>query len=114
MAARVTICWFLLVSATNRHQIIIYLATALATFTGAFLFATLLFQCSPPSFLWDKTQSGVCLEMDFTIMAAALYSVAAILSDLATVALSAVTVWKLELDIKTKICLIPVLSMGCM
>ncbi|CVK96091.1 related to integral membrane protein PTH11 [Fusarium proliferatum] len=113
VAARVTICWFLLVSATNRHQIIIYLATALATFTGVFLLATLLFQCNPASFLWDKSQSGVCVGMDFTVMAAALYSVATILSDLATVSLSAVTVWKLDLDMKTKVCLIPVLSMGC-
>ncbi|QGI86103.1 hypothetical protein CEK25_012832 [Fusarium fujikuroi] len=94
-------------------KIIIYLATALATMTGVFLFATLLFQCSPASFLWDSSQSGVCVGMDFTILATVLYSVPAILSDLATVSLSAVTVWKLELYIKTKVCLIPILSMGC-
>ncbi|QGI85916.1 hypothetical protein CEK25_012645 [Fusarium fujikuroi] len=69
-------------------------------------------KCNPASFLWDKSQSGVCVGLDFTVMAAALYSVATILSDLATVSLSAVTVWKLDLDMKTKVCLIPVLSMG--
>ncbi|CCT74141.1 related to integral membrane protein PTH11 [Fusarium fujikuroi IMI 58289] len=77
------------------------------------IFMTVKWQPGPASFLWDSSQSGVCVGMDFTILATVLYSVPAILSDLATVSLSAVTVWKLELYIKTKVCLIPILSMGC-
>lgn len=81
---------------------------------AAFFFVT-LFQCNPISYFWNtSTQEGTCVNIEIVIALGYLYSVFSIISDFTFAILPAFIVMTLQLKLRTKIALIPLLAMGCM
>ncbi|KAF2265739.1 hypothetical protein CC78DRAFT_598319 [Lojkania enalia] len=114
ISVKVSIGLFLLrVTVSRVHRWIIYIAMGATAVTGSvFFFATLL-QCNPISYFWDKSQPGTCLNMDVIIGLTFWYSAVSALCDFTFGLLPVFLVWRLNMDRRTKIALVPLLSMGC-
>jgi len=114
ISAKLSIGWFLLrVIVSKVHKWIIYFAMGTTAFSCAMLFFVTLFQCSPISFFWTRQPPGKCINADIVVTIATVYSVTAVISDFIFALLPGVIIWKLQLDKKTKLLLIPLLAMGC-
>ena len=116
ITSKLSIGWFLLRIAIKRiHSWIIYAAMAMSVIAGVVFFFVTLFQCNPISYFWDKTtQDGECISMEIIIGLGYLYSVFSIISDFTFALIPAFLVWNLQLNRRTKMALIPLLTMGCM
>lgn len=112
--SKISIGWFLLRVATNKiHRLIIYGAMGATALSCAVFFFVTLFQCSPISYFWNEDQPGQCIDIEVIIALAILYSVFAVISDFIFAILPGVIVWKLQLQKRTKLLLLPLLAMGC-
>lgn len=80
--------------------------------TGLTFFFVTIFQCHPVSYFYDKSQDGTCVDMNVVIALGFVYSVSSIITDFTFAILPALIVWNLQLKRRTKIALIPLLTMG--
>jgi len=112
--AKASIGFFLLRVAVVRIQRqIIYAVVSTTVVVGTvFLFVT-VFECSPVSYFWNRTQPGHCVSIDVIIGLTYFYSVVNAICDFTFGLLPVFLVWNLKMDRKVKIILIPVLGMGC-
>lgn len=107
-------CFLLRISVRRLHTWIIYAAMFISTVACTALFFVTLFQCHPIRFFWEKTiEDGTCINNSVIIALAFLYSVFTIIADFTFALLPAFLVWNLQLKMRTKIALIPLLTMGC-
>ncbi|OHE94191.1 hypothetical protein CORC01_10529 [Colletotrichum orchidophilum] len=114
IVSKMSIAFFLLRITTRKlHSWIIYMAMMFTVLAGVVFFFVTLFQCQPISFFWQKKQQGSCININVVIALAFLYSGFSVISDLTFAILPAFIVWKLQLQKKAKIALIPLLIMGC-
>lgn len=112
--SKISIACFLVRVTPNRvHRWIIYIALAFSTFCGTAFFFVALFQCSPVDYFWTRTGPGSCLAIDLIIDIAYVYSALSIVTDCTFTILPIWLVCRLQMDRRTKIALIPVLSMAC-
>jgi hypothetical protein len=132
--SKISIGVFLLrVTVQKIHKWIIYGAMAITAFTGIVFFFVTVFQCTPVSyfckdsksfpernmlimlsFSGNRLQPGYCVPMDVIIALTFLYSACAIISDFTFAILPIFLIWGLNMPSKTRMMLIPVLSMACM
>ncbi|KEF57970.1 uncharacterized protein A1O9_05893 [Exophiala aquamarina CBS 119918] len=112
--AKTSIGFFLLRVAVARIQRqVIYSVVCTTVVVGiVFLFVT-VFECSPVSYFWNRAQDGHCLSMDVIIGLTYFYSVVNAICDFTFGLLPVFLVWKLQMDRRVKIILIPILGMGC-
>lgn len=96
------------VSGTFRQVVMALIVTNVAL-TMSIFFAD-FFQCSPINYIWDKSiEGGKCINTEaFFISSAALN----IVSDFAVLLLPIPMVWKLKINMKKKIVLILLFSLG--
>ena len=114
-AAKLSIALQLFRVTTNRiHVWIIYAAVALTMMTNVVFFFVTFFQCQPYSYFWDKNQPGTCLPFNVFVPLAYFYNIWATVNDFLLGFLPIAIVYKLQMDLKTKILLVPILGMGCM
>lgn len=117
ICSKISIAFFLLRIAVRKiHSYIIYAAMTISVVAGAAFFFVTLFQCNPVSFFWTKHlpgQPGTCVDMTIVIALGYVYSAFSIISDFTFALLPAHLVMGLQLKRKTKIALIPLLTMGC-
>ncbi|KAH7119835.1 hypothetical protein B0J11DRAFT_71239 [Dendryphion nanum] len=115
ITSKLSIGWFLLRIAIKRiHSWIIYSAMAMSFIAGTVFFFVTMFQCNPISYFWDTdTQDGKCINIEIVIGLGYLYSAFSIISDFTFALLPAFLVWNLQLNRRTKMVLIPLLTMGC-
>ncbi|PVI02353.1 hypothetical protein DM02DRAFT_308604 [Periconia macrospinosa] len=117
ICSKFSIGTFLLRIAVRKvHTYIIWGAMAISVVSGAAFFFVTLFQCNPISYFWTKhlpESEGTCINMTIVIALAYLYSAFSIISDFTFALLPALLVMNLQLARKTKIALIPLLTMGC-
>ncbi|KAF2797093.1 hypothetical protein K505DRAFT_299077 [Melanomma pulvis-pyrius CBS 109.77] len=106
-------CLLLRIAFRKLHVWIIYAAMFISVVAGTVFFFVTMFQCKPISFFWNKRQPGQCINMDVIIGLAYLYSTFSIISDFTFAILPGFLVWNLQLKPRTKIALIPLLTMGC-
>lgn len=115
MASKISIAIFLRRIVFERiHKWTIYVAMGISVVAGLAFFFVTMFQCSPIKLFWDHDVSGTCMDPSLVVKAAIIYSVFAIVSDLTFVILPIVLLWNLRMDRRTKLALVPLLSMGCM
>jgi hypothetical protein len=96
------------------HRWIIHIAMGLTVLTGLVFFFVTLFQCTPISFFWDKnSQTGGCINVDVIIALTFLYSAVSVMCDFTFAILPIFLVWNLNMSIKTRALLIPILGMAC-
>ncbi|KAF2032657.1 hypothetical protein EK21DRAFT_60357 [Setomelanomma holmii] len=115
ITSKISIGLFLLrVTVKPIHKWILYCAMGLTVFTGLVFFFVTLLQCSPISYFWDKSSgTGSCVPIDVIIALTFLYSACAIISDFTFAILPFFLVWGLNMPVKTRVLLIPVLGMAC-
>lgn len=113
--AKCSIGFFLLrITPSKIHRYIIYAALGLTIFCTVAFFFIALFQCSPVWWFWVRSGPGSCIDIDIIIDITYAYSATAIITDVTLTVLPIMLVWKLQMDRKTKIALIPILGMACM
>lgn len=114
IAAKLSIGLFLLrVTIKPIHKWIIYTVMGLTVMTGLVFFFVTLLQCTPISFFWNRQQEGFCINIDIIIALTFLYSVISVICDFTFAILPIFLVWGLNMDIKTRVLLVPILGMAC-
>lgn len=107
-------CFLLRISVRRLHSWIIYAAMFVSTFACTAFFFVTLFQCNPVRYFWAKAQEdGTCINNTVIIALGFVYSIFSIIADFTFALLPAFLVWNLQLKRRTKIALIPLLTMGC-
>ncbi|KAH6980945.1 hypothetical protein BKA56DRAFT_550770 [Ilyonectria sp. MPI-CAGE-AT-0026] len=112
--SKLSIGYFLIrITVKKIHKFIVYGAMMASVIMGtAFLFVT-LFQCRPISFFWNKDLLGTCVDIDVIIALTYLYSTVSLVSDLTYAILPMFLIWNLNMDLKSKIALVPIMTMAC-
>ncbi|KAI1648142.1 uncharacterized protein F4817DRAFT_315080 [Daldinia loculata] len=113
---KISIAAFLLrVTRHKVHRRIIYTAAAALTCAaGLTLVFIVMFQCKPVSLFWYRDQPGSCLPVDAIITSTYCYSAFAILTDFTFTLLPLYLIGKLQMDIKSKIVLGPIMCLAFM
>ncbi|KAF2704937.1 hypothetical protein K504DRAFT_104160 [Pleomassaria siparia CBS 279.74] len=106
-------CLLLRIAVRRLHFWICYGAISISMVAGATFFFVTMFQCKPISFFWNKDQHGSCIASTVIVGLAYLYSTFSIISDFTFALLPGFLVWNLQLKNRTKLALIPLLTMGC-
>jgi hypothetical protein len=115
IAAKLSIGLFLLRITTKPiHKWIIYTVMGLNVLCGFVFFFVTLFQCWPISFFWNKNQDGYCVPIDVIIGLTFLYSAVSVICDFTFALLPFFLIWNLNMSVRTRIMLIPILGMACM
>lgn len=114
IAAKISIGLFLLrVTVQQIHKWIIYGVMGLTVLTGLVFFFVTLLQCTPISYFWHKQQEGWCVPIDVIIALTFLYSVISVICDFTFAILPMFLVWNLNMSIRTRVVLVPILGMAC-
>nr|ALM32001.1 decarboxylase_GME9496 [Daldinia eschscholzii IFB-TL01] len=110
-----SIAAFLLRVTPNQiHRRIIYAAAGLTCAAGLTLVFIVMFQCKPVSAFWNRKGPRSCLPIDAIVTSVYCYSAFAILTDFTFTFLPMYLIWKLQMDMKTKIVLVPIMGMAFM
>ncbi|KAI1204350.1 uncharacterized protein F4807DRAFT_465795 [Annulohypoxylon truncatum] len=117
IASKISIGLFLLRIAVQRiHHYIIYVNLLLTVLTGLVFFFVTLLQCNPIPYFWLRfggITQGSCIDVNIIAALTYLYSALNVICDFTFATLPIVLIWGLQMDKRTKIALIPILSMGC-
>lgn len=111
---KISIGYFLLRIPNRRIDVyIIYTVMVITILTGIIFFFLTIFQCKPVSFFWNKNQEGSCISIDIIIIFTYLYSVFSVICDFTFALLPIAIVWKLKMNMRSKLILVPILAMAC-
>ncbi|KAK1998064.1 hypothetical protein LX36DRAFT_634940 [Colletotrichum falcatum] len=115
IASKISIGYFLLrITVRKVDMWIIYIVMMLTVCTGVVFFFVTLLQCQPISYFWNQsTQDGHCVPMDVIIALTFLYSAFSVICDFTFAILPIVLIWKLKMNRKTKLALVPIMAMAC-
>ncbi|KAI4643932.1 uncharacterized protein J4E79_011204 [Alternaria viburni] len=102
------------ISIRKLHTWIIYSAMCVSIIAGGTFFFVCLFQCYPISYMWDRTsQEGKCVDNTVITALGYVYSIFSIITDFTFAIIPGFLVWHLQLKRRTKVALIPLITMGC-
>ncbi|CAN9212379.1 hypothetical protein CC77DRAFT_560505 [Alternaria alternata] len=115
ICAKISIGFLLLrISIRKIHTWIIWSAMCVSVIAGGAFFFVCLFQCYPVSYMWDRTsQQGKCVDNTVISALGYVYSVFSIITDFTFAIIPGFLVWHLQLKRRTKVALIPLITMGC-
>jgi hypothetical protein len=115
ITSKISIGLFLLRVTVNKiHRWIIYSAVLITVVCGLAFFFVTLFQCTPISFFWNKQiENGMCINVDVIIGLTFFYSAVSVVSDFTFAILPFFLIWNLNMSVRTKFMLIPILGMAC-
>ncbi|KAL4783187.1 hypothetical protein BJX76DRAFT_348781 [Aspergillus varians] len=115
VVAKVSIALALLrLTVTRTHSLILWGVVCVSIVVGLVFWLVLMLQCSPVDYFWHRlTSKGTCLNTDYILDIAYLYSVTATICDFVLGLLPIALVWNLHMNSRTKAALAGILSMGC-
>ena len=115
IASKISIGYFLLRITVRRIDLlIIYGVMVVTVVTGVVFFFLTLFQCWPVEFFWDKTiEGGSCIDINVIVTATYVYSAFSVVCDFTFALLPIVLIWKLNMNTRTKMALVPIMTMAC-
>ncbi|KAI6782743.1 uncharacterized protein J7T54_000886 [Emericellopsis cladophorae] len=114
IASKISIGYFLLRITIRRTDVwIIYGVMVITVLTGIVFFFATMFQCTPISYFWNRDQSGSCLSMDVIIALTYLYSACSVICDFTFAILPMVIIWTLNINRRSKMALVPIMTMAC-
>lgn len=99
------------------HVIIIWTVTAVLEIYSVAYFFLFVLQCQPSSFFWNRyagATDGTCIDPTITVNATYAYSAISCWVDWTLAILPVFIVWKLQMNVRTKISVAMVLAMGAM
>lgn len=115
ITSKISISCFLLRITNRKLDIwILYTIMTITALSGIVYFFVTMFQCQPVPYAWDKDQRGTCLSVGTIMTFTWIYSILNIIVDLALAILPCVLVWNLQMRRKSKVALVPVLTIACM
>jgi hypothetical protein len=113
---RTSISVFLLrIAQTRLHRWVICITMAAVWTFSVVYFVLVLMQCSPTSFFWRQvlgTDEGHCIDPGIIPAATIAQSVVGAVCDFALALLPAAMLWKVQLNVRTKITVAVLLGMG--
>lgn len=95
------------------HHYILYLAMLCSVVSGLVFFFVTLLQCQPITYFWNKDQDGTCINPSIIAALTYLYSAISMVCDFTFALLPLHIIRGLQMNIRTKYALIPILGMGC-
>lgn len=95
------------------HHYILYLAMLCSVLSGLVFFFVTLLQCQPITYFWNKDQNGSCLDPNIIAALTYLYSAISMVCDFTFALLPLHIIRGLQMNVRTKYALIPILGMGC-
>ena len=106
--------YFLRLSSKRYQTIVVYSTLTVVMIFSTMYFFFLLFQCAPISFLWSKYQDGTGHCLKSPILANVTYAQCAMsaITDWSFGILPIFFVWKMQMNPRTKLSVILVLSLG--
>ncbi|KAL4809962.1 hypothetical protein BDV18DRAFT_150402 [Aspergillus unguis] len=115
VVAKVSIALALLrLTVTKTHKFLLWGVIGVSIIVGLAFWFILMLQCSPVDYFWHRlTTTGECINTDYILDIAYLYSVTATICDFILGLLPIALVWKLQMNQETKAALAGILSMGC-
>lgn len=117
MALKLSIGIQLLRIAVNRiHKgIILVTVVVLEIYSAAFFFLFVL-QCRPSAYFWTRYTGGkgTCLDTNIIVNATYAYSAISCVADWTMAIIPVFIIWNLQMNVRTKISVAMVLSMGAM
>lgn len=116
LAIRVSVCLFLLKIVNQKlHRHILYVLLAVVSVTSLGHLLVTIFQCVPPSYFWNRVTEpgkGSCLRQQ-TLAIAGLVHGAVLASSACIVGVLPVFIlWKIQVDMRTKVTVIALLGMS--
>lgn len=115
MLAKASIAVMLLrLTIIRTHRIIIWTVLAVTEMYSGFFFLLFIFQCQPSQYFWTQYTggSGSCINPNITIAAFYAYSAITCAGDWTYAVLPYFLVWKLQMDNRSKVVVIIILSLG--
>jgi len=94
------------------YRIIIKSAAGIYTVAVFAFFFMVIFQCLPPSYLWDKSIEGRCHSKTLIIVAIFLQACICAATDFVFALLPMVMIWNSQMDVRTKIPVVIILGLG--
>lgn len=114
IASKLSIGVFLLRITIQRvHHYILYLAMLCSVLSGLVFFFVTLLQCQPITYFWNKDQNGTCISPSIIAALTYLYSAINMVCDFTFALLPLHIIRGLQMNIRTKYALVPILGMGC-
>lgn len=121
VVAKISIALALLrLTVARAHTILLWGVIAVSTVIGLVFWFMLTLQCQPVEYFWHRAKAylgenvtGTCLDVDYLIAIAYLYSVVATICDFILGLLPIALVWNLQMNMRTKAALAGILSLGC-
>lgn len=114
VTCKLSIAFFLLRIAVRRvDRVIIYTATGVTIVTSIIFFFCVMLQCKPVSYFWDKAQEGTCISVDTVKGLTYGYSAFSVVCDFTFTLLPISLVMRLNMDRRSKLALIPIMSVAC-
>ncbi|KAJ2986282.1 hypothetical protein NUW58_g5102 [Xylaria curta] len=114
ITSKISIGVFLIRLTVSRiHHYIIYIVMLFTVASGVVFFFVTLFQCNPVTFFWDKDiKGGTCIDSGIIAALTYLYSAFSVICDFTFAILPIFLIYALQIDRRTKLALIPILSIG--
>lgn len=116
MIIKLSICLMLLRFVIEpSHKVLLYIVIISTSFSSVVFFFVFIFQCSPVSFFWQRSQgltSGKCLDPVIVVVGTYLYSACSIICDWSMAVLPWFLVREMRMDLRTKLLVAFVLAMG--
>lgn len=115
MLAKAAIAVMLLrLTVIRTHRIIIWTVLTVTELYSGFFFLLFIFQCQPSQYFWTQYTGGTgsCIDPSITINVFYGYSAVVCVGDWIYATLPYFLVWKLQMDTRSKIVVIIILSLG--
>lgn len=115
MLAKASIAVMLLrLTVIRTHRVIIWTVLAISELYSGFFFLLFIFQCQPSQYFWTQYTGGKgsCIDPSITIAAFYAYSAITCVGDWIYATLPYFLVWKLQMDTRSKVVVIIILSLG--
>ncbi|KFY13955.1 hypothetical protein V491_06210 [Pseudogymnoascus sp. VKM F-3775] len=117
MALKLSIGIFLLrLAVTKTSRIIIYVIIGVVEAYSAFYFFLFVLQCRPSSYFWTQYTggTGTCVNPKITVDATYAYSAISCVADWGLGLMPIFLIWHIQMDMRTKISVAAILSVGAM
>ncbi|KAL2839423.1 hypothetical protein BJY01DRAFT_250518 [Aspergillus pseudoustus] len=96
------------------HRCILWGVIGVSVLVGVAFWFVLTLQCRPVSYFWQRfTSEGSCIDVDYLLSVAYLYSVTAVICDFILALLPIFLVSGLQIGFRTKAALACILGLGC-
>ncbi|KAK9418564.1 putative Integral membrane protein [Seiridium unicorne] len=104
--------FFLRLTVKLLQRYLIYFIMVSTVAFGLIFMGVAIGECTPPSYFWDKTIEGWCMDTRIIVALMYLYSSSSLFSDVAFAIFPIFLMKGLQMDKKTKYALIPILGIG--